>query len=133
MSGRRYVVDGRGDAGMLWLSVEKLRARKGAEFGKIELKVTARLAVATRIESGTSQRWRLADACAVHRHSFLVLAEFGLQTLDLGTENAVLVLVGFLRLGQAIDFGLEVFEMLLLALSEGALGSTILSLALLLS
>lgn len=60
----------------------------------------------------------------------LVLAHFGLQAIDLGAQHRVFVVLGLGRLFKVLNFLLEVLEVALLALAEGALGSAILSFAL---
>lgn len=113
----------------LGLTVEQLRARQTTKSRKVKLKVAiASLAVASGLKSCKTGRG-LTDACAAHRHSLLVLFEFGLETFNLSAEKAILVLVGLGSLCQTVDSGFKVLEMLLLAFSECSLSSAVLSLA----
>jgi hypothetical protein len=70
---------------------------------------------------------RSADAIAADPGQALaIFLELNLEALDLSLEEAILVVSGLGGLLQVLNLGLQIFQVLLLSLTEGALGCTVL-------
>lgn len=108
--------------------LQELASRKSSKTGELELKVAV-----VRVEHGAEAcGWSIAaSTSAVERKTLAILAQFHLQSLDLTSKEAILVVCSIGCLLEFLYLGLKVFKMLLLPLSESSLSSSVLGFALL--